>query len=256
MIEVKIKSAGYHKKEILHNLAAGFEKGRLTSIIGPNGCGKSTLLKTILGIIPSVDGEIFVDGESISDKKRKEIARRIAYLPQGKDVPDMTVEQMVLHGRFPHLTYPRRYGKSDRMIARAAMERMGIAVLAEEPMSSLSGGMRQNAYIAMSLAQDTEYIILDEPTAYLDIAHQLELMKILRELADGGKGIITVMHDLPISFTFSDDIMVIKDGNITAEGTPGEISQSDIIKDVFGIRLYAEGGEYFYKLSGHSAPDL
>ncbi len=256
MIDLKNITAGYPGKEILHGITVSFEKGKLTSIIGPNGCGKSTLLKTALGIIKSSDGDVTVDDVSISGLKRKEIALRIAYLSQGKAVPDMTVGQMVLHGRFPHLSYPRRYGRRDREIADEAMARMGISELADEPMSSLSGGMRQNAYIAMALAQNTEYIILDEPTTYLDISHQLRLMKILHGLAEGGKGIIAVMHDLPVAFTFSDTVTVMQDGIIAKVGTPREIADSDIIKGIFGVRLHREVDEYFYRLSSMSSTDL
>lgn len=249
MIELNVKTAGYPKKNVLHNISVCFERGKLTCIIGPNGCGKSTLLKTILGIIPHVEGEISIDCEALFSLKRKEIAKRIAYLAQGKSVPDMTVEQMVLHGRFPHLSYPRRYSGKDRNIAYEAMKRVGISSLAKQTVSSLSGGMRQNAYIAMALAQDTDYIILDEPTTYLDISNQVELMKILRELADGGKGIVAVMHDLPIAFAFADNVVVMKGGNIVSEGAPQGIAGSGIIKDIFGIQLHYENDEYYYDLT-------
>ena len=167
-------------------MSVAFEKGRLTSVIGVNGCGKSTLLKAVLGIQPISGGEISIDGQTLGNMSRNEIARKFAYLPQGKNTPDMTVEQMVLHGRFPHLDYPRRYTKHDREIAVSAMKQAGVAAHAHKPLYTLSGGMRQNAYIAMALAQCTDYILLDEPTTYLDIAHQLELMKTLRKLSDEG----------------------------------------------------------------------
>ena len=202
MLELNRISAGYGKQTVLNDVSAFFEKGKLTSIIGVNGCGKSTLLKAILGILSLSSGEIFIDGENLLTISRNEIAKKIAYLSQGKNIPDMTVEQMVLHGRFPYLSYPRRYSSHDREVAIKAMEIVGVAEFAHKPLYSLSGGMRQNAYIAMALAQDTDYILLDEPTTYLDIAHQLELMRILRKLADSGKGIVTVMHNLTIAFDF------------------------------------------------------
>ena len=249
MIKVSGVSAGYGKKKVLHNISADFEKGELTSIIGPNGSGKSTFLKAILGIIPITEGEVTVDGGSISTLKRSEIARRISYLSQGRNIPDMTVGQMVLHGRFPYLNYPGDYTADDRNMAYAAMEKMGIAGLAEQSMLSLSGGMRQNAYIAMALAQDTEYILLDEPTTYLDISHQLELMRILRSLANDGKAIITIMHDLLLSFGFSDRIALINDGRLVSFDTPAEICGSDVIKNTFGVSLNVSesGNEYFYR---------
>ena len=178
MIELNHISAGYGKQTVLKDVSAILEKGKLTSIIGVNGCGKSTLLKTILGIVPIRNGDVAIDGASLKGMDRNDISRRIAYLSQGKRTPDMTVEQLVLHGRFPHLNYPRRYTKHDYEIAIDAMKQMGIAQHADKSLHTLSGGMRQNTYIAMALAQGTDYVLLDEPTTYLDIAHQLELMKI------------------------------------------------------------------------------
>jgi iron complex transport system ATP-binding protein len=168
---------------------------------------------------------------------RNEIAKKTAYLSQGKNTPDMTVEQMVLHGRFPYLSYPRRYSTYDREVAGKAMEAVGIAELAHKPLYTLSGGMRQNAYIAMALAQDTDYILLDEPTTYLDISHQIELMKLLRKLADNGKGIIAVMHDLPMAFNYSDEILVIENGKSRVQSNPIDICGSAVIKEVFNVQI-------------------
>ena len=156
MIELHHVTAGYGKQTVLHDMSLTIEKGSLTSIIGVNGCGKSTTLKAILGMIPLQGGKIMLDGENTSQLSRNAIARKIAYLSQGRNTPDMTVEQIVLHGRFPHLSYPRRYTGRDRAIAHNAMEQMGIADLAHKPLSALSGGMRQNTYIAMALAQGTD----------------------------------------------------------------------------------------------------
>ncbi len=249
MIELSHISTGYGIKIILNDVSVAFEKGKLTSIIGANGCGKSTLLKTILGILPSKSGNVTIDGARLKEMSRNDIARRIAYLSQEKNTPDMTVEQLVLHGRFPHLSYPRRYTDKDRVIAVGVMEQMGIVEYAHKPLYSLSGGMKQNSYIAMALAQETDYILLDEPTTYLDIAHQLELMKILRSLADSGKGIVAVMHDLPMAFTFSDKIILINDGRIVDDERPEKIYERNVIDKVFGIALdrSKDGRSYSYK---------
>lgn len=246
MIEIKKLCAGYGGGEVLKDLSLSIEKGKLISVVGINGSGKSTLLKTILGITAPRSGEILVDGENAPELSRKELAQKIAYLPQGKGVPDMTVGQMVLHGRFPHLSYPRRYSEKDRIIADKAMEKAGIAELSEKQMSSLSGGMRQNAYIAMALAQDTDYILLDEPTSYLDITHQLMLMKTLRSLADGGKGVAAVMHDLPLAFGFSDSIAVLDKGRTAVCDSPERVCESNIIRDIFGIGLIYNRQEKYY----------
>lgn len=246
MIEAKNISAGYGSKTVLNGATVSFEKGKLTSLIGVNGSGKSTMLKAMLGILPLSGGEILIDRKDMRSMSRNEIAKRIAYLAQGKNTPDMTVEQMVLHGRFPYLTYPRRYRETDREFARGAMEVVGISHLADQPLSTLSGGMRQNAYIAMALAQDTDYILLDEPTTYLDIAHQRELMKLLKQLADGGKGIVTVMHDLPMAFDFSDTIAVLQSGTVVLHADPTEICASPILKEIFGVRINRLPNHKFY----------
>lgn len=247
MIELKKVTAGYPSKTVLSEISLSVPKGTLISVIGKNGSGKSTLLKTVIGIINAKSGEMLVDGES--ELSRQSMAKKVSYLAQGKSVSDMTVEQLVLHGRFPHLSYPRRYSEKDREISSAALRQMGIADIAGTPLSALSGGMRQKAYIAMALAQDTDYILLDEPTTYLDISNQVELMKILRSLADRGKGIVAVMHDLPLAFGFSDRIAVIKDAKIAAFDTPQKICDSGIVQEVFGIDLQYSPAEksYHYK---------
>ena len=247
MIELKKVTAGYPSKTVLSEISLSVPKGTLISVIGKIGSGKSTLLKTVIGIINAKSGEMLVDGES--ELSRQSMAKKVSYLAQGKSVSDMTVEQLVLHGRFPHLSYPRRYSKKDREISNAALRQMGIADIAGTPLSALSGGMRQKAYIAMALAQDTDYILLDEPTTYLDISNQVELMKILRSLADRGKGIVAVMHDLPLAFGFSDRIAVIKDAKIAAFDTPQKICDSGIVQEVFGIDLQYSPAEksYHYK---------
>ena len=246
MLEIKNVTVGYGNQTVLNDVSAAFGKGKLTSIVGVNGCGKSTMLKAILGILPLSSGEIVIDGKELRSMSRNEIAKHVAYLAQGKNTPDMTVEQMVLHGRFPYLSYPRRYKESDREIARNAMEVVGISHLANHPLFTLSGGMRQNAYIAMALAQDTDYILLDEPTTYLDIAHQLELMRILRDLANSGKGIVTVMHDIPLAFDFSDEITIIHNGNALWKGSPSEISGSPFIKEIFNVEIERMANNKFY----------
>ncbi|MDO4732387.1 MAG: ABC transporter ATP-binding protein [Bacillota bacterium] len=249
MIEVKQLCAAYGKKEILHDLSLSFEKGRLTSVIGVNGCGKSTLLKAILRMLPLCSGEIRIDGRLITELPRDALARKVACLPQGRATPDMTVQQLVLHGRFPHLKYPRRYGQRDYAIAGSAMEQVGVAEYAHRPLRALSGGMRQNAYIAMALAQGTEYILLDEPTSYLDIAHQLELMKLLRGLADEGKGIVSVLHDLPMALRFSDRIILLHAGRLLCQAAPEAFREGELLKQIFGVELCysAETQSYSYR---------
>ena len=248
MLELKNICAGYGDRRILDNVTVTVEKGRLTSVIGVNGCGKSTLLKTMLGILPVLHGSVEIDGCDLRSMNRNEIAKKISYLPQGKNTPDMTVEQMVLHGRFPYLSYPRRYRSIDREIARDAINSVGISHLADTPLYALSSGMRQNAYIAMALAQDTDYILLDEPTTYLDISNQLELMKLLKRLAEAGKGIIAVMHDLPLALRFSNDLIVIENGGIRAKTTPSELCATSIVSEIFKTQIKSVDGNYYYDI--------
>lgn len=251
MIKLKNLCVGYGSHQVLFDICAEIERGALICVIGTNGCGKSTLLRSVAGILPLRSGEVEIDGAPLYELGRCDIAKKVAYLAQGKSTPDMTVGQMVLHGRFAHLGYPRIYGEKDRRIAREAMEKMGVLELSERPISSLSGGMRQNAYIAMALAQDTDYILLDEPTTYLDIAHQIDLMRTLRSLSDEGKGVLAVMHDIPLALGFSDRVMVVEDGRIKAFGTPDEIYDSKIIGSTFGVSLIKssdqKGFYYNYK---------
>ena len=249
MIELKSVTAGYGSHTVLKDISAFFEKGQLTGIIGVNGCGKSTLLKVMLNLLPLTGGEVTIDGIGIPNLNRREIARKVAYLAQEKNTPDMTVEQMVLHGRFPYLEYPRRYSGQDRQIVQAAMTQMGIESFAAKSLSTLSGGMRQKAYLAMALAQSTDYILLDEPTTFLDIAHQFSLMNTLRELADSGKGIIAVMHDLPMAFAFFDRILLLHDGRVVCYDKPANLCRLGVIEDTFGVSVVpsSEDRGYHYQ---------
>ncbi|MBO5912422.1 MAG: ABC transporter ATP-binding protein [Clostridia bacterium] len=251
MLELKNVSSGYGKLPVLQNVSLSVEKGGVLSIVGPNGSGKSTLLKTAVGILNLAEGEITVDGTPIGELAGKQLAQRVAYLPQGKSVPDMTVGQLVLHGRFPYIGFPRRYTEKDVRIAREVLEKMGLSDLYDRRLKTLSGGMRQKAYIAMALAQDTDYILFDEPTTYLDISHQLEFMEIIKSLTDIGKGVITVMHDLPLAFNFSDRIIVMNEGRVVADSFPQELQSSGIINEVFGVYLTKTVDTKMYVLDYH-----
>lgn len=249
MLEVKSLSAGYLDKHVLEHVDFRIPSEKVTVILGPNGCGKSTLLKALCGIIPADSGQVVLDGENILTLPQRQLAQRVAYLAQSRQVPDITVERLVLHGRFPYLGYPRRYRKEDYAIADAAMKTMGIAELANELLQNLSGGQRQKVYIAMALTQDTPVILLDEPTTYLDISHQLQLMQQARMLAAQGKTVVMIIHDLPHAFQTADHMILMRDGKIVADGTPEQIYASGMISSVFGVRLCrtgTEGGWRYY----------
>ena len=176
MINIQNLCGGYGDKEILHQISLNLEPGKVTALIGPNGCGKSTLLKTLVGINPFRAGEILVNDRSIKELQPKELAKSVAYLPQNKKTPDISVLRLVLHGRFAYLNYPRKYSSEDIRIAREALRWAGLEDLAEENVAHLSGGMQQKVYVAMALAQNADMILLDEPTTYLDVAWQLKLL--------------------------------------------------------------------------------
>lgn len=249
MLEVKSLSAGYSDTHVLEHVDFRIPSGKVTVILGPNGCGKSTLLKALCGIIPADSGQVVLDGENILTLPQRQLAQRVAYLAQSRQIPDITVERLVLHGRFPYLGYPRRYRKEDYAIADAAMKTMGVAELADELVQNLSGGQRQKVYIAMALAQDTPVILLDEPTTYLDISHQLQLMQQARMLAAQGKTVAMIIHDLPHAFQTADHMILMQEGKIVADGTPEQIYASGMISSVFGVRLCrtgTEGGWRYY----------
>lgn len=249
MIKMENVSARYGNKEVLHNINIEFVPGKLTVLVGPNGCGKSTLLKTLIHLKEYTSGEIFVEEHSVRDLGSNVLAQKIAYLPQGKNAPDITVGRMVLHGRFAYLKYPRRYRKIDYQIAQKAMKWVGIEHLAEQNVNELSGGMQQKVYIAMTLAQDTSTILMDEPTTYLDIQHQMKLMDMAKDLTTQGKAVVMVLHDLSQAFRNADNIVVMDDGRIKACGTPEEIYEKKTVDEVFQIRLnrvFTETGYQYF----------
>lgn len=251
MLEIESLHGGYRGTEILHGIDLTIPSGAVTVIAGPNGCGKSTLLRTVAGILPAMGGKIRLNGTDLCALSPAQRARQIAYLAQGRPVSDITVERMVLHGRFPYLSYPRHYGKQDLQIARRAMETMGIVELAHRNMGTLSGGQRQNVYIAMTLAQDTPLVLMDEPTTYLDIANQMQMMAQARFLAEAGKAVVLVLHDLSAALKCADSLVVMDRGKIVIQDTADAVFQSGCLDDVFGIRMARcaspDGWQYYYR---------
>lgn len=237
MVEIRDLTAGYGGPPVLKDLSLTLPEGKLTAIIGPNGCGKSTLLRAIMGLIPKVTGSVKLDGAPLLTLPPAELARRVAYLPQERPVPNMTVGQLVLHGRFPYLQYPRRYRETDRKAARAALARMGLSELAQVPLAQLSGGIRQKCRIAMALCQDTPVLLLDEPLSFLDISHQLELMALCRELARQGKTMVLVLHQLSLALQWADEIILMETGQIRQTGIPRELARGEALAQVFGVNV-------------------
>ena len=251
MVEMEDVRAGYGKVEILRGVDFRAESGEITTIIGTNGSGKSTLLRTLLGFLPISAGNVKIDGISIKNMSRAELARNIAYLPQGKNVPDISAGRMVLHGRFPYLTYPRKYREADVRIARQAMEQMGVAELSEQHMSRLSGGMRQKVYIAMALAGQAPAIVMDEPTTYLDIGQQVKFAETVRQLSKEGKTVVLVLHDILLALKISARIAALGEGKVIWSGTPGEMLEQNVSQRLYGVAVGAArtdaGTQYFYE---------
>ena len=237
MFELDHVCVRYGDVSALEDISLSIVPGTLLAVVGPNGSGKSTLLRAVCGLQPCAAGSIRADGEALTALTPKQIAQRVSYLPQSRDVPDITAERMVLHGRFPHLGYPRHIRGSDREIAARSLEAVGGEALSHRSLRELSGGQRQRVYIAMALAQETETLLLDEPTTYLDIAYQYQTARLLRHLAGQGKAVAAVMHDLPMAFRIADRIVVLDKGRIVARGTPEEAFQSGVIPAVFGVSM-------------------
>ena len=249
MIEVKNLCAGYRGEDVLRGVTLAFRPGEVLALLGPNGCGKSTLLKAALGMIDKAGGEVLLNGVPLEKLSRREIAQSAAFLTQSRNTPVISALRMVLHGRFPYLSYPRRYGREDYAIARGALARVGAAQYENRNVGELSGGQRQSVYLAMALAQQTQTIFMDEPTTYLDIAHQLALMEMAHALAREGRAVVLVLHDLPLALRMADRIAVLQDGCVAACGTPEEIKASRVIDRVFHVALHAadtpHGRQYY-----------
>lgn len=251
MIETKHLCAGYGKHTVLHDISMAFPAGQVTVLLGPNGCGKSTLVKAVLGLLPDRTGDVLFDGVSMDHLSVRQIAQKAAYMAQARNIPSITARRMVLHGRFPYLGYPRRYRPEDREIARRALAWADAEELADRPMAELSGGQRQKVYLAMALAQDTETVFMDEPTTYLDVRHQIEVMTVSRRLADMGRAVVLVLHDLSLALREADQLAVLEEGVLRQVGTAEEVFVSGVLDRVFGVAVKRirtdRGWQYYYE---------
>ncbi|MDO5375152.1 ABC transporter ATP-binding protein [Staphylococcus rostri] len=228
---------GYGDRVIVNNLDVTIPDGQITSIIGPNGCGKSTLLKALSRLLNTKSGEICLDGKNIQTQPTKEVAKKIAILPQSPDVADgLTAGELVSYGRFPHQKGFGRLSEKDKEEIDWAMRVTGTIDFKHRAVNDLSGGQRQRVWIAMALAQKTDIIFLDEPTTYLDISHQLEILELVQELnAEHGTTIIMVLHDINQAIRFSDHLIAMKKGEIIKQGTTHEVLNNEILEEVFNI---------------------
>ncbi|MGN8230633.1 iron ABC transporter ATP-binding protein [Paenibacillus polymyxa] len=237
MVEVKNVSKRYGNKNVVDQVSVTVPKGTITSFIGPNGAGKSTLLSMISRLTDSDEGEILIDGQAVSLTKSEELARKISILKQTNDVNiRLTVKELVSFGRFPYSK--GRLNSEDRKMVEQSMAYMGLEDMKDKHIDLLSGGQRQRAFIAMILAQDTEYILLDEPLNNLDMKHSVQIMKTLRSLVnDLGKTILVVLHDINFASCYSDYIVGMKDGRLLKQGMADEMIDSQVLKDLYDMDI-------------------
>ncbi|WP_186644084.1 ABC transporter ATP-binding protein [Fluviispira vulneris] len=249
-ISVQGLTASYAKVKILQQIDVEFFQNKVTSIVGPNGSGKSTLLKTIAGSLKPESGTIHINDRLIQDFKRKELAKILAFLPQSPETPkDITVEQLVTYGRYSHQAIFKNTKCEDKKIIDWALSATNLKQLAQTSISDLSGGQRQRAWIAMSLAQNSDCLFLDEVTTYLDIRHQIEILNLLKKLnTESAKTIIMVLHDINHALHYSDYIVVVKNGKIYAHDSIESILENKILESAFKVKfkvLYDENKKPF-----------
>ncbi len=230
-------SIGYGNGDIVTDLTMNIPKGKITSLIGANGCGKSTILKTMARIQKATKGQIYLDGKAISQLSTKEVAKKMAILPQTPEAPSgMTVYELVSYGRFPHQKGLGKLTQYDKDLIEWALKATGMLEFYDRHIDELSGGQRQRVWIAMSLAQETDLVLLDEPTTYLDMAHQLEILELLKKLnVEEKRTIVMVLHDINQAVRFSDYICALKNGAIVQFGLAEDIMTKDILREVYNI---------------------
>jgi iron complex transport system ATP-binding protein len=230
-------TVGYGEEPVVRDLTLTVRDGGVTTIIGPNGCGKSTLLRTMARLLRPSSGRVLLDGRPVHEAHTREVAKRMALLPQSPIAPEgLLVRDLVGRGRHPHQRWFSQWSPEDERIVEHALEMTDTSDLRDRPLDQLSGGQRHRAWIAMTLAQDTDLLLLDEPTTYLDLAHQVEVLDLVARLnRERGRTVVMVLHDLNLAARYSDVIVVMKDGVVAAEGTPGEVFTPEMLSGTFGL---------------------
>lgn len=231
-------SLGYRDRTVVDGLDLDVPDGEVTAIVGPNGCGKSTLLRGLARLLPTRGGRIVLDGRDLARTPTKAVARSIGLLPQGPIAPEgLTVAELIAHGRHPHQGILRRASREDDAVVAESMELTGTTGLAERVVDELSGGQRQRVWIALALAQQPDILLLDEPTSFLDIAHQIEVLDLVRSLNSArGTTVVMVLHDLAMAARYATHLVAVRDGRILAQGDPKAVVTEGLVHEVFDIR--------------------
>lgn len=249
MIELNHLCVGYGGKPVLEDITLAFPAGQVTILLGPNGCGKSTLLKTALGLLPPLAGQVLYSGAPLTNLRPAQIARQAAYMAQSRTVPNIVARRLVLHGRFAYLSFPRQYRREDYEAVQRALAQADALDLADRPLPTLSGGQRQKIYLAMALAQDTPTVLMDEPTTYLDIRHQLNVMQMARDLAGAGRAVVLVSHELCLALRTADRVAVLDGGALRCVGAPAQVYASGVLEQAFHVRVQRletpDGWQYY-----------
>lgn len=229
-------SLGYGEQLIIDQLSLEIPEQKITAIIGPNGCGKSTLLSGLARVLKPKAGQVLLNGKSIHLQPNRKVAQLLALLPQEAHAPDgLTVTELVRFGRQPHQGFLQQWGYEDEAIVQDAIRLANLEALAGRALNSISGGQRQRAWLAMTVAQSTPLLLLDEPTSALDLGHQIEVFEIISQLAKAGKTVVMVVHDIMSACRYADHIVALKQGAIIAEGAPKDIITSDLIRQLYGV---------------------
>jgi iron complex transport system ATP-binding protein len=226
----------YDGNVVARNLSVAIPASGFTAIVGPNACGKSTLLRALVRMLKPRAGSVLLDGEEISSLPTKQVARRLGLLPQSSTAPDgITVADLVARGRHPYQRLLRQWSREDERAVREAMKQTDVAELADRLVDELSGGQRQRVWLAMALAQSTPLLLLDEPTTFLDIAHQMEVLDLCARLHADGRTLVAVLHDLNHACRYATHLVVMGDGGIVVQGEPGEVMTAELVAEVFGL---------------------
>ncbi|KAA9001889.1 ABC transporter ATP-binding protein [Affinibrenneria salicis] len=237
----------YQRQIIIDDLNLALPRGKITVLIGSNGCGKSTLLKSFARLLKPQGGTVLLNGSDIQHKSTAVVARELAILPQMPQPPEgISVRQLVSLGRYPYQNWLQQWSSQDEAMVNHAMRQTGVAALAGRPVDALSGGQRQRAWIAMTLAQDTDIVLLDEPTTFLDLSHQIDVLDLLRALnRQGNKTIIMVLHDLNLACRYADHLVAIHNRTVFAQGAPQAILTEELVKRVFDLNCRIISDPFF-----------